>query len=110
MEPRRYRAARPLTRILRLAELPPAFGLCLYCRFKRSSIMRKLLSLLFLTTAVSLAYTPVQVGPNTCHFNPGMPGSGPLTCAFTSNVGANNVLVIGVHARIAGATGVTSIT
>src|SRR5438045_744365 len=74
--------------------------------------MRILLCIVLLASA-TFAYTPVQVGPNNCSFNPGGPGvaaTGSLTCTFTSNVGANNALVIGVNARVLGATGVTSIT
>jgi hypothetical protein len=80
--------------------------------------MKLLLSLFLLTVASGLAYTPVQVGPNGCKFHPGDPGGVTplvsLTCTFPGNVGAGNVLVVGVHSRVyvgtGGATGVTSIT
>src|SRR5436305_642129 len=71
--------------------------------------MRRLLPVLLLTAASSFAYTPIQVGPNTCKFNPGSPGSGDLTCDFPSSVGGNNVIVVGVEVRVGSATSVTNI-
>src|SRR4051812_23129150 len=66
--------------------------------------MRQIFLLLFLVAARALAYTPVQVSPNTCYIENATPATVPITCAFPGPVSANNVLVISVHVRVATAT------
>jgi hypothetical protein len=72
--------------------------------------MRHLIALLLLTAGSGLAYSPVQVGPNTCKFGTGSLITTTLTCTFPSPVTAGNRIVVGVHSRLNAATGITTIT
>lgn len=73
--------------------------------------MRRLLTMLLLTVAAGFASAPVQVGPNNCAVHPAaQPGSGTLTCTFSSSVGSGNIMVIGIGARLGTATGIATVT
>lgn len=67
------------------------------------------------TVTFTITSTPtlVQAGPSTCKLSPaGAPGTGDLTCAFTSNVTSGNRAFVGIsfNRNTGSATGVTSIT
>jgi hypothetical protein len=72
-------------------------------------LLRRLLQLLLLTAVAVFAAVPVQVGPNTCVYSPGLPGSGSFTCVFPNPVSHDNILVVSVGSRFGTSTGVTSI-
>jgi hypothetical protein len=70
----------------------------------------RLLTLILLTVASGLAYTPVQVGPNNCKFGAGSLITTTLTCTFPGAVTSGNRIVVGVHSRTNTASGITTIT